>query len=218
MKQEMLIKIALVLAIVIIIAGGGYWVFTNRSVSVEQVDVVQEDLDLDNQVPVPAPGMGTAEPSNPPVSETEVVDGNWVTTTNQQLDISFEHPSDATVSPVVKRETADGTTISELIVTPAGGDVTRVHFFSTDATLDQARDIQIYGSTSIGSSEFVDVTIDGAPATRRIDHYLNNDCTNELTVVEKSGTVYGFHVVQCPTHSESYDQLIIDIINSLRLL
>lgn len=148
-----------------------------------------------------------------PISKT-----GWITTTNQQLGIRFEHPADASVSSEAQRQTTDGTTISELTVTPAGMDPTRVHFFSTNTSLDQAKNIQIYGFTNVKNSEFTNATIDGRAGTRRIDHYLNNDCTNELTVVEKNEVIYGFHVVQCPTHSEGYDQLRKDIASSLKLL
>jgi hypothetical protein len=134
------------------------------------------------------------------------------------LGIRFEYPANATVSSVEQRKTTDGTIINELTVTPTGMDPTRVHFFSTNASLNQAKNIQIYGFTNVKNGEFDNATIDGRASMRRIDHYLTNDCTNELTVVEKSGVVYGFHIVQCPTHPQGYDQLRRDIANSLELL
>ena len=85
-------------------------------------------------------------------------------------------------------------------------DPTKVHFFTTNVPFDQAKNIQIYGS-KVKNSEFVSATIDGRAGTRRVDHYLNNDCTKELTVAEINGIVYGFHIVQCPTHPQGYDQL-----------
>ena len=142
----------------------------------------------------------------------------WTITTNQQLGIRFEHPVDALVSSMAQRQTSDGTTINELIVTPVGMDPIRVHFFTTSASLDQAKNIQIYGFTQVKNSEFTSATIDGHAGTRRIDHYLNNDCTNELTVAEINALVYGFHIVQCPTLPQGYDQLRKDIANSLELL
>src|SRR3989344_5671073 len=215
--QKGFANIILIVALVVIVAGGvGYWALTKQSTSVpvaENTKAVQNDSASGNQIPTPAPSSNTVQPSETPVSKP-----GWTTTTNQQLGISFEHPANATVSSVEQRKTTDGTTINELTVTPAGMDPTRIHFFSTNASFDQAKNIQIYGFTNIKNSEFGNAMIDGRAGTRRIDHYLNNDCTNELTVVEKSGVVYGFHIIQCPTHPQGYDQLRRDIANSLELL
>lgn len=141
----------------------------------------------------------------------------WTTDTDQQLGISFERPTDAVVSPVKQRQTNDGITINELIITPAGVDPTRVHFFTADTSIEQAKNIKIYEFTKIKNSEFNNVTINNYPGIRRIDHYLNNDCTNEITVIEKNNLVYGFHIAQCPTHPQGYDQIRRDIANSLRI-
>lgn len=143
---------------------------------------------------------------------------SWHTYLNSTYNFSFKHPADASISSVTQRQTSDGTTINELIVTPAGVDPTRVHFFTTSASLDQAKNIKIYGFAKIKNSEFTSATIDGRAGTRRIDNYLNNDCTNELTVVEKNGVVYGVHIGQCPTHWQDDDQLRKDIANSLELM
>lgn len=155
--------------------------------------------------------------SSPVIKETSVRSG-WKIETNQQLGISFEKPNDASVSPIVERKTTDGSIINEVIVTPAGMDPTRVHFFSTDGSIDQAKNIQIYGFTDIKNSEFSNITFGGYPGVKRIDYNSSNNCTNELTVVNRSGTTYGYHIVQCPTHSEGYDQIRKDIVNSFKFL
>jgi hypothetical protein len=149
---------------------------------------------------------------------TQPSKSDWIITTNQQLGISFEHPADASVSSVSQKQTSDGAIINELTVAPKGMDPTVVHFFTTSASLDKAKNIQIYGFTQVKNSEFTNATIDGRAGIRRIDHYLNNDCTNELIVAEKNGVVYGFHIVQCPTHPQGYDQLRKDIANSIKFL
>jgi len=220
MNQKGFANVVLIITIIVIIAGGvGYWILVNQPASqpVEDTNTVQVDVNSDNQLPTPTSNTNTIQSNGTPTSETPVNKPGWITTTNQQLGIRFDHPADASVSSIEQRQTTDGTTINEVIVTPKGMDPTRVHFFSTNASLDQSKNVQIYEFTKIKSSEFTNATIDGRAATRRIDHYLYNDCTNELTVVEESGVVYGSHVVQCPTHSEDYDQLRRDIANSFKL-
>ncbi len=217
MSQTGFATLILIVVLVIIVAGGvGYWALTKQTTSVpvaENPTAVQNDSASGNQISIPVPSSNTVQPSKTPVSKP-----GWTTTINQPLGIRFEHPTNATVSSVEQRKTTDGTTINELTVTPTGMDPTRVHFFSTKASFDQAKNIQIYGFTNIKNSEFGNAAIDGRAGTRRIDYNLNNDCTNELTVVEKSGVVYGFHIVQCPSHPEGYDQLRRDIANSIELL
>ncbi len=51
-----------------------------------------------------------------------------VNTSNIDLDISFNAPSDAVVSTAKSRKTIDGISINELIVTPLGVDATSVYF------------------------------------------------------------------------------------------
>lgn len=219
LNQKGFANIALIIVIVVIIAGGiGYLILTNRPAPVSDTTAFQNDLNPGNQVQTPGSNTNTTQPSKTPVNETTVSKTGWTTTTNQQLGIRFEHPVDASISSVVQRETTDGTTISELIVTPVGVDATSVHFFSTNVSLGQAKSIQIYGLTNVKSSEFTNAMIDGLAGTRRIDHYLNNDCTNELVIIKKNTVVYGSHIVQCPTHPNGYDQLRRDIASSLKLL
>lgn len=220
-----------IIAVIItaIIVGGGVYVWQKSNLQSTEQSLQQQISDLQNQ-------LTNLQESTPPIvtsqknsqeatgsnesntNETVTSKPDWTSATNQQLGIRFEYPVDASVSSVSQRETSDGTTINELTVTPASTDPTRVHFFTTSASLDQAKDIQIYEFTKVKNSEFTSATIDGRSGTRRIDHYLNNDCTNELTVAEKNGVVYGFHIVQCPTHSQEYDQLRKDIADSLELL
>ncbi len=190
--------IVIVIILGVFIAGAGWW----------YLDVFQS-----------TPEQNTSpRQSEPSATKVSLVKPNWTTTTNEQLGIRFALPADASVSSVNQKQTSDGTIINELIVRPSGIDPTSVHFFTTSATLDQAKNIKIYGSTSIKSSEFVNTTIDGYSAIRRIDHYLNNDCTNELTFVDKNDLIYGYHIVQCPSHPQGYDQLRKDIVNSLEIL
>ncbi len=151
-------------------------------------------------------------------TKTSLPKTNWLSVTNEQLRIRFAFPADASVSSVTQKQTSNETVINELIVRPSGIDPTSVHFFTTSATLDQAKNIQIYESISIKSSEFTNTTVGGYKAIRRIDHYLNNDCTNELVFISKNDLVYGYHIVQCPSHPQGYDQLRKDIANSLELL
>jgi cytoskeletal protein RodZ len=222
MNQKGFSNIILAIVVVIIVTGGfGYWLFTNQPASqptTEETTTIQDESNYDNQILSPTPSQDTTQADETLSKEVISTRPEWTTTTNHQLKIRFSHPADASVSPVEQRKTTDGVTINELIVTPSGMDPTRVHFFSTSASLEQAKNIQIYEFSNIKSSEFSSSTIDDRAGTRRVDNYLYNDCTNELTVVEKSGTVYGFHVVQCPTHSEDYDQLRRDIASSIELL
>lgn len=220
-----------VIAVVItaIIVGGVVYAWQKSSLRYTEQSLQQQITDLQNQIanlqkptqPIVTTPEKTQEPTQSNgtnTAETVTSKSGWTTITNQQLGIRFEHPADSSVSSVSQRQTTDGTTINELIVTPAGMDPTVVHFFTTNAPIGQAKNIQIYGFTKIKNSEFLSATIDGRAGTRRVDHYLNNDCTNELTVAEKNGVVYGFHIAQCPTHSQGYDQLRKDIANSLELL
>lgn len=214
MNQKGFANIVLIIVVVIIIAVGvGYWVFTNQPAP----QPITKDT---NQVSASAPSTTTTQQkvSDVPTNKTPVSKPGWITTTNQQLGMRFEHPADASISSVEERKTTDGTTINELVVTPTGVDPTRVHFFSTSASLDSAKNIKIYGFTKVKNTEFNNTMINGNAGIRRVDHYLNNDCTAELTVVEKGGAVYGFHITQCPTHPQDYDQLRRDIVNSLELL
>ncbi len=211
MNQKTLAGIAIAL-LALSAAAIGYRLWANRA----------DPLPLSSNVAAPPPsasqpGTNTVQPNDISPGQTPAGIPGWKTHTDQQLAIRFEYPPDAIVSPVAQRQTADGAAIDELIVTPSGMDPTRVHFFSTAAPLDKAKNIQIYPS-EIKSSEFSDVAIDGYVGIRRIDHYSANECTNELTVVGKGGSVYGFHITQCPTHTPGYDQLRRDIANSLELL
>lgn len=200
-------KYLLVGIVSILIIAGGWW-YLNQSSTSSTLDTTQLPV---QQNPT------TGSNSNTTQQSTIASKSGWVVTTNQQLGIRFENPADASVSSLEQRKTTDATTINELIVTPKGTDPTIVHFFSTNVSLEKAKNIQIYQS-DIRNSEFSDVTIDGLEGVRRTDHYSNNNCTKELTVVEKGGIVYGSHIVQCPTHPQGYDQLRRDISNSLKLL
>lgn len=149
--------------------------------------------------------------------ETSIKTG-WKVETSGQLGISFEKPNDASVSKVTERKTTDGTTIKEIIITPVGTDSTRVHFFSTNTSIDKVKNIQIYGSANVRNSEFTNINLGGYSGIKRIDHNSYNECTNELMVINKNGTIYGYNIVQCPTHPEGYDQIRKDIANSLKFL
>ena len=227
LKHIWIIVIAVVLIAVIV--GSGVYAWQKSNLQSKEQSLQQQITDLQNQIanlqePVQLI-VTTPEKKQKPTRSNET-GGNesvtskpgWITTANQQLGIRFEYPVDASVSSAGQRETSDGTTINELTVTPTGMDPTRVHFFTTSASFDQAKNIQIYGFKKVKNSEFTNATIDGRAGTRRIDRYINNDCTNELTITEKNGVVYGFHVVQCPTHSQGYDQTRKGIADSLELL
>ena len=212
-----------------IIVGGGVYAWQKSNLQSTEQSLQQQITALQNQLtnlqestpPVVTDQENTkksTESSETSANDTVTSKHGWTTTTNQLLGIRFEYPADASVSSVSQRETSDGTTINEMTVTPTGMDPTKVHFFTTSASLDQAKNIQIYGFTKVKNSEFVNTTIDGRAGTRRIDHYLNNDCTNELSIAEKNGVIYGFHVVQCLTHPQGYDQLRKDIADSFELL
>ncbi len=140
-----------------------------------------------------------------------------VNTSNIDLDISFNAPSDAVVSTAKSRKTIDGISINELIVTPLGVDATSVYFFTSYASFDEVKNIHIY-SSNIKSSSFYDTTVAGYKGVRRVDKYLNNDCIDETTVVEKAGVIYGYTMALCPTHPAGYDQIRKDIANSLSFL
>lgn len=104
-----------------------------------------------------------------------------------------------------------------LNVTPAGVDPTRVYFFSMNTSLEYAKkNIQIHGSATY-AKEFGSVIIDGRTGVLRTQYNPDNDCTSELGVIEKRGVVYGFSLVQCPTHPQGYDELRRDIADSLKL-
>lgn len=134
-----------------------------------------------------------------------------------QLAMHFD-PADSWVAFIGQRKTADGTLINEVVVTPPGEDPTKVHFFSTTVSLEEAKNLQIHHIRPDHSySEFVDATIDGIGGIRRIDHNSTNDCTREMTIFEKNGVVYGSQITQCPTHPAGYDQLRRNIADSLRL-
>lgn len=197
MNKYLLVGIAAIL----VIAGG--WLYFNQSTQSSIVDTAQ------------LPGrQNSTTGSN---SNTIASRSGWVIASNQQLGIRFESPADASVSSSEQRQTIDGASITTLTITPRGTDATVVFFFTTKVSLEQAKNIQFYQST-ISTSEFSEVIINGRNGVRRIDHYANNDCTNELTVVEKSGTIYGSHIVQCPTHPTGYDQLRKGIADSLKVL
>jgi len=226
-KHIWIIIIAVVLTAIIV--GGGVYAWQKSNLQSTEQSLQQQISELQNQItnlqestPPAVTGQENTQESTESnetnTNETVTSKPGWTTATNQQLGIRFEYPADASISSVSQRETSDGTTINEMTVTPTGMDPTTVHFFTTSASLDQAKNIQIYGFTNVKNSEFVNTTIDGRAGTRRIDHYLNNDCTNELSITEKNGVVYGFHVVQCPTHPQGYDQLRKDIADSLELL
>lgn len=207
-----------VIVVAVLVAGG--WWYLNQSSTPATSETTEFPTTQQNTNTGTQPVVNTQPTQTSPQQTTPVQPNKsgWTTTTNQQLGIRFEQPADASVSSVSQKQTSDGTTINELTVTPKGMDPTVVHFFTTSASLDKAKNIQIYGFTQVKNSEFTNATIDGSAGTRRIDHYLNNDCTNELTVAEKGGVVYGFHIVQCPTHPQGYDQLRKDIADSLELL
>lgn len=216
LKSLRITIIAVVMTAIII--GGGVYAWHRSSLRSTKQSLQQQITDLQNQIanlkkttqePTQSNGTNTAE--------TVTSKSGWIIITNQQLGIRFEHPADASVSSVSQRQTADGTTINELIVTPAEMDPTVVHFFTTNAPIDRAKNIQIYEFSKIENSEFTSATIDGRAGTRRIDHNLYNDCTDEITVVEKNNVVYGYHITQCPTHPQGYDQVRRDIANSLEL-
>ena len=215
-------NIALIIALIVIVGGAGWWYLNKSSAPAtsEPVQFPTEQTTQQNTNTGAQPVVNTQPTQTSPQQTTPAQPNKsgWTTTTNQQLGIRFERPTDVSVSSVSQRQTSDGTTINELTVTPPGMDPTIVHFFTTTASLNQAKNIQIYGFTQVKNSEFTTATIDGRAATRRIDHYLYNDCTNELTIAEKNGVVYGFHIIQCPTHPQGYDQLRKDIANSLELL
>ena len=197
---------------IISIGGIGYWLLTQQLPSPATTDNrknTQSNIHSSNESFISSDDISTIKL---PVSKT-----GWNIYTDQQLGIRFMYPVDASISPMEQRQTVDGATINEIVVTPAGRDPTRIHFFSTSMSLDRGKNIQIYGS-EIRSSEFVDVTIDGYMGIRRIDHYQNNNCTNELTVVEENGTLYGFHIVQCPSHPQGHDQLRRDVTDSFEFL
>jgi hypothetical protein len=134
---------------------------------------------------------------------SEIPDG-WIESTDPNLRIKFRHPADAMISEIGSRVIGDAT-IDELIVIPAGVDATRVHFFTTDAPLENAQNIKIYESLELEKSEFESAEIDGIAGVRRVDYLLRNDCTNEFTVVPRDDAVFGINLVQCPTHPEGYD-------------
>lgn len=202
MNKYLLIGVVAILAIT-----GGWWYVSQPNTPVTP-DTTQSP-----------PQHNSTAGSNSKGTQSSVTasKSGWVVTINQQISIRFENPADALVSSVEQRETIDGTTIHELIVTPKGTDPTRVHFFSTNAPFEQAKKIQIYQS-EVSNSKFADDTIDGLKGVRRTDYNPYNDCTNELTVVEKNGVVYGSQIAQCPTHSQGYDQLRRDIAHSLKFL
>ncbi|MDD4628320.1 MAG: hypothetical protein PHE68_02905 [Candidatus Peribacteraceae bacterium] len=147
--------------------------------------------------------------------ESNTTRPDWATATSEELGIRFEYPIDASVSKREQRQTVDGISINEIIVTPKGMDPTSIHFFSTNESFERTKKIQIYQS-SVSSSEFLNTTIDNHKAIKRIDHYANNNCTNELTFIESNGMVYGTHIVQCPTHPQGYDQLRREVASSLK--
>jgi hypothetical protein len=189
-------KYLLIGVFAILVIAGGWW-YTTQSTQLPSQQNANNKSNLNTNMTTSKPG--------------------WIVTTNEQLNVRFENPTDASVSTVERRQTVDSIAISTLVVTPKGMDSTVVHFFTTDVSLEQAKNIQFYQS-DISNSEFVDATIDGLKGIRRIDHHSYNDCTNELTVAETNGIVYGSHIVQCPTHPAGYDQLRKDIANSLEIL
>jgi hypothetical protein len=142
----------------------------------------------------------------------------WVTHTNLELGIMFTAPKDYLVNFIKQRKTIDNTIINEVVVTPTGIDATKVHFFSTNVSIDKAKNIHFYTDLGIKNSEFRNITFDGYPGIKRIDYYSDNDCINELTAFSKGETVYGHHIVLCPTHPEGYDQIRKDIANSFSFI
>jgi hypothetical protein len=201
MNKYLLIGVAGLLVI-----AGGWWCMnkSNTSPSISITDTAQQN---------------TSNVTGPNVTQPNTIASKpgWKVTTSQQLGVRFENPADASISAVEQRKTTDGTTVSTLAVTPKGTDPTIVHFFTANVSLEQAKNIQFYRS-DISNSEFVDAMIDSLKGIRRIDHFSSNECTNELTVVEKEGKIYGLHIVQCPTHPTGYDQLRRDIATSLVIL
>ncbi|MCF7856778.1 hypothetical protein K9N08_04555 [Candidatus Gracilibacteria bacterium] len=143
---------------------------------------------------------------------------DWIEATYPELQISFRHPIDTTISLPEVRETNNGTMVNELIVTPAGVDATRVHFFTTNVSPEEAKNIKIYESLKLERSEFKSASIDGVSGMRRIDYLLHNDCTNELTVVQHEGKIFGINLVQCPTHPAGYDAIRREIADSVKLI
>src|SRR3989344_7665913 len=134
----------------------------------------------------------------------------WVITKNEQLGIQFERPVEWYVSPIEKR-TIDGVAISVLTTYPKEDQVpTFVYFFSSEAAFEEVKNIDLL-SINTDKTEFREVTLGNLGATRRIDHFTNNDCTNELTFIVQNGVTYGSGIVQCPTHPAGYDQLRGDV-------
>lgn len=188
--------------------------FSVRSIDREDSDIEQLESEgaIDN---LSLNAVDDTEKKENAVSDNKV---GWKKSSNQQLGIEFKCPVSAKISTVERRGTVDGTTINELVITPEGADPTKVHFFTTSAPIEKAKNIQIYGFGNFEKSEFTEILINGYKGVRRVDHYSYNDCINEFTVFEKENIVYGSQIIQCPTHPEGYDQLRKDIANSLELL
>lgn len=142
---------------------------------------------------------------------------DWSEEESTFLGMSFKYPKNSTISSPIQRETSDGININELIITPAGEDATRVHFFLSYESNDM-KNIKIVDNTSIKKTEYLDIIINGYSGVRRVDYFKNNSCTSETTTINKNGMTYGFAIQLCPSHAPGYDQIRKDIVNSMNFL
>lgn len=217
-QKRFSVIILIIIFSILVVLSLGYYLWAQNSGPQPTADndtTVRDQTDFDNKS---IPDATDAQLDETTEGEVEDAATEWTNTTNDQLGIQFDHPVDTKISSLEQRQTEDGITIRELIVTPAGPYPTMVHFFSTDTSLEQAKNIRIYSPENIERSEFTAGSIDDHTGISRIDYYLYNECTNQLTVADKGGTVYGFHIIQCPSHPEDYDQLRRNIANSLDLI
>lgn len=141
----------------------------------------------------------------------------WNMSRVNELGINFSHPADWSLSIVTSREFENGARIRQMRVYPEGIDQTAVLFFVTDKPIEKVRDIELMKSNT-DESTFIETTVNGLPALQRIDNFSANECTKTVTFIEKDQQVYGSEIVECPTHSPGYDQIRIDIANSLSVI
>ena len=201
------------IVVVVVLVAGGWW-YLNQSGAPATSEATQQNTTSGVQPVVNSQPSQSAQTASEPTNTSHP---GWVITKNEQLGIQFERPVEWYVSPVEKR-TIDGVAISVLATYPKEDrDPTLVYFFSSEAAFEEVKNIDLL-SINTDKTEFREVTLGNLGATRRIDHFTNNDCTNELTFIVQSGVTYGSGIVQCPTHPAGYDQLRGDVANSLKLI